>query len=174
MASAACNVRSFSVTTWLARSVSTRPAGRPPPEALRRRHVAQGGDAEKVGGGLALAAPLVVRGIDKPPPRGRVEDHHLRPRRQRHRFVCSERQSISRACPARPAAEIIWSMMPQRTPTHSFSARCPNFAIVAASQGKPDTAANARATANSRAAEDDKPAPTGTSPAITPCQPRRG
>ena len=62
-------------------------------------------------------------------------------------------------------------MMPQRTPTHSFSARCPNLAMDAESQGRSDTAENARATAHSNAADEDNPAPTGTSPAITPSQP---
>ena len=35
--------------------------------------------------------------------------------------------------------------MPQLTPTHSFSARCPSLAMVAASQGQSEMAAKARA-----------------------------
>ena len=62
-------------------------------------------------------------------------------------------------------------MMPQFTPTHLFSALCPSFAIVAASQGRLPTAANARAVAISSAAEEERPAPSGTSPASTPSQP---
>ena len=41
------------------------------------------------------------------------------------------------------------------------------FAIAGASQGKFPTAANARAVAISSAAEDERPAPSGTSPAST-------
>ncbi len=84
--------------------------------------------------------------------------------------VSSERQSIRSACPALPAAEIIWSMMPQLTPTHLFSARCPNFAIATASQGSCEIRVKARTVAISSAAEEESPAPIGTSPAKTPSQ----
>ncbi len=62
-------------------------------------------------------------------------------------------------------------MMPQFTPIHLFSARWPSLAIPAGSQGKPQATAKARAVAISTAAEDDKPAPRGTSPESTPSQP---
>jgi len=41
------------------------------------------------------------------------------------------------------------------------------------SQGQPETAAKARAVATSRAAEEESPAPWGTSPSSTPCQARK-
>jgi len=85
----------------------------------------------------------------------------------------SERQSINTACPARPVAEINWSMMPQFTPTQRFSARWPSLAMGTGSQGQPETAAKARAVATSRAAEEESPAPWGTSPSSTPCQARK-
>ena len=62
-------------------------------------------------------------------------------------------------------------MMPQLTPTHLFSARCPSLAIAAGCQASPLAAANARAVAISKAAEEESPAPSGTSPASTPSQP---
>ncbi len=65
-------------------------------------------------------------------------------------------------------------MMPHFMPTHSFSARWPALAICAASHGQRPAAAKARAAAISTAADDDSPAPMGTSPASTPSQPRIG
>src|SRR5690606_29418102 len=62
-------------------------------------------------------------------------------------------------------------MIPQFTPTHWFSAFCDKSAIFAGSQATPEMAANARAVASSIDADDDKPAPIGTSPATTPFQP---
>ena len=63
-------------------------------------------------------------------------------------------------------------MMPHFTPTHSFSAFWPSKAMRGASHGKPDAALKARATANSKEAEEDSPAPMGTSHTVTPSQPR--
>ena len=85
--------------------------------------------------------------------------------------VFSERQSISTAWPSSPAAEIIWSMIPQFTPTQRFSARWARRAIAPASQSIPETAAKARAVASSSAALEERPAPMGTSLAITPSHP---
>ena len=55
-------------------------------------------------------------------------------------------------------------MMPQLTPTHWFSARWPSLAIAAGSQASSPAAAKARAVAISKAADDESPAPRGTSP----------
>ena len=62
-------------------------------------------------------------------------------------------------------------MIPQFMPTHWFSAICETRAMAGASHGQPDTAANARATTSSKAADDESPAPIGTSPASMPSQP---
>ena len=78
---------------------------------------------------------------------------------------------MSMAWPARPVEEINWSMMPQFTPIHLFSDRCPSLAWATASQAMSLTAAKARAVAISSAAEEESPAPRGTSPASTPSQP---
>ena len=83
----------------------------------------------------------------------------------------SVRQSIRSACPASPAAEIIWSMMPQLTPTHWFSARWPSCAISVGDQTRLPATAKARNVASSTAALDARPAPSGTSPASDPAQP---
>jgi hypothetical protein len=64
-------------------------------------------------------------------------------------------------------------MIPQLTPTHLFSAFWPRRAMGAGSQGRPEAAANARAVAISMEAEEDRPAPSGTSPATTPSKPLR-
>jgi hypothetical protein len=88
--------------------------------------------------------------------------------------VSSERQSMSRQLLRTPQAEIIWSMIPQPTPTHSFSARWASRAIADGSHGRSAAPAKARAVASSSAALDESPAPTGTSPATTPSQPRDG
>ncbi len=63
-------------------------------------------------------------------------------------------------------------MIPQFTPTQSFSAFWPRRASRTASHGYPDAAVKARAVAISKAADEDSPAPIGTSPASTPSQPR--
>ena len=44
---------------------------------------------------------------------------------------------MSMAWPARPVEEINWSMMPQFTPIHLFSDRCPSLAWATASQAMP-------------------------------------
>jgi hypothetical protein len=84
------------------------------------------------------------------------------------------RQSISSAWPSTPAAPISWSMMPLCTPTHRFSTRCIARAMAGGSQAKPLDAAKAAATASSTAADDDRPAPRGTSEASAPSKPRKG
>jgi hypothetical protein len=79
---------------------------------------------------------------------------------------------MSIAWPASPVAEINWSMMPQLTPTHSFSARCASSAISVGCQATEQDAANARAAASSSAALELSPAPTGTSPIMMPSHPQ--
>ncbi len=48
----------------------------------------------------------------------------------------SERQSITSAAPATPQAAMYWSMMPQRMPTKSFSARWQMRATATGSKGR--------------------------------------
>ena len=125
------------------------------------------------GGGFALAAPLVVGRIDQAAPRGRVEHDHRRARRKRHRFgvqrAAVDEQRVSG--PTRRGDHLI----------HDAAAHADPFVLGALAELRhpsprpravSDTAANARATASSSAADDDSPAPTGTSPVITPSQPR--
>ena len=58
-------------------------------------------------------------------------------------------------------------------PTQAFSARCPRRASRDGSHSRFEVTAKARAEAISSAADDDSPAPMGTSPARTPCQATR-
>ena len=76
----------------------------------------------------------------------------------------NERQSNSMACPLRLALAAIWSMIPHCTPTRWFSASCASRAMSTGSHGISNRPHIARATASSNAADDDNPAPTGTSP----------
>ena len=85
--------------------------------------------------------------------------------------AASERQSRSSAHPGRETADANWSMRPQFIPTYRFSAFWPSLAIRTASHGRPPAAAKARAAASSREAEDDRPAPIGTSPSTTASRP---
>ena len=62
--------------------------------------------------------------------------------------------------------ETIWSIPPVRAPTTSFSTFCPNPAKAGGSRPNPHSSFTATATAHSTAAEDDKPAPVGTSEQI--------
>jgi hypothetical protein len=62
-------------------------------------------------------------------------------------------------------------MIPQRNPIHSFSARCASCDIRVASHSSSEESANARAAAMSNAADDDRPAPIGISPATVPSHP---
>ena len=57
-------------------------------------------------------------------------------------------------------------MMPQFIPTHSFSARWQNLAFQGCHSQLP-TLVKALAIASSNAAEEESPAPIGTSPAAT-------
>jgi len=62
-------------------------------------------------------------------------------------------------------------MMPQLTPIRSISTRWHRRAMSAGSQAKPPAAWNARATASENEADEDSPAPTGTSVPTTPLKP---
>ncbi len=64
-------------------------------------------------------------------------------------------------------------MIPHFIPTQAFSARWALSAIGFGSQARALLAARARAAASSTAAEEESPAPMGTSPASTPSNPRR-
>src|SRR4051812_40155009 len=72
------------------------------------------------------------------------------------------RQSRNTAASRRLSSDADWSRMPVGAPTTSFSARCPTSTNV--SRGSPSchTSLRANATALSMAADDERPAPTGT------------
>ena len=75
----------------------------------------------------------------------------------------SERVSSSSAR-SRPARlDAIWSMMPQRTPAWTISARCASWAMRTSSSGWRVRSRSARKVATSSAALDDSPTPIGTS-----------
>jgi hypothetical protein len=75
----------------------------------------------------------------------------------------SERQSSSSAWPAWLSSDADWSMMPDGTPTNSFSARRAIAASSPRGTGVPASSVRASAVAHSSAAEEDRPAPAGTS-----------
>jgi hypothetical protein len=54
-------------------------------------------------------------------------------------------------------------MMPDGTPTYSFSARCATRGRSVTGRSRPPRSTSAVSTAHSSAAEDERPAPTGTS-----------
>ena len=60
--------------------------------------------------------------------------------------------------------EAIWSITPLGTPTNAFSARCASSASSAGGSPRPSRSASAAATEHSSAADEDRPAPCGTSP----------
>ena len=62
-------------------------------------------------------------------------------------------------------------MIPQFMPTYRFSALWPTFAIRTGSHVIPAAPQKARAVASSSAAEEDSPAPMGTSPSTTASSP---
>src|SRR5204863_1230138 len=59
-----------------------------------------------------------------------------------------------------------WSMIPQGIPTYEFSPRWASRGRLATGTGRSPRSHRAVRTAHSRAAEDDRPAPTGTSEVI--------
>ena len=65
-----------------------------------------------------------------------------------------------------------WSMIPVGAPTASFSAVRPTFAWSIGARPRLHSSSNAAAAAPSIAADDDNPAPTGTSEAIAMSSPR--
>ena len=77
--------------------------------------------------------------------------------------VSSVRQSSSSACPARQSSDADWSMMPVGTPANSFSARRAIVTSSARGTSRPASEVSASAVAHSSAAEEDSPAPAGTS-----------
>ncbi len=79
-------------------------------------------------------------------------------------------QSMRRTWPATPAALASWSMIPHGTPDARCSARWPSLA---SSSGGPSNP-SASATATSSAADDERPAPTGSVVSTTPTKPRAG
>ena len=80
--------------------------------------------------------------------------------------MCSKRAVSHQTCSAsrrRPSADANWSMMPEFTPTYAFSARCESSASRSRGSAPPASACNAIAVATSSAADDESPAPAGTS-----------
>ena len=79
----------------------------------------------------------------------------------------SERQSSLTALPLRPMSEANWSMIPQRTPMYSCSVICPMRASCSRVKPQPNMSFSANPTELSNAADDERPAPRGTSPPNT-------
>ena len=77
--------------------------------------------------------------------------------------VSSDRQSSSSACPAWDSSEADWSMMPVGTPTNSFSAWQVSATSSPRGTLRPPSEVSASAVAHSSAADEDRPAPAGTS-----------
>ena len=132
-------------------------------------------DAEYARGVFALRARrVVVLGVHES---AAVEVSRIAttaPRRQRHRVAWpgSGSRSAGHALPARPRPTS-GSMIPQRTPIHSFSARCASAAMRTRIPGQVRAPPQRRARpTTSSAADDERPAPMGTSPATTPSHPR--
>ncbi len=84
-----------------------------------------------------------------------------------------ERQSSLRTVFARPWMLMNWSMMPQRTPTNSFSAFWASLTRARLSRPRPKRALRAKARPPSIAADEDMPAPMGMSPPKTQLTPPR-
>ena len=72
------------------------------------------------------------------------------------------RQSIRRACPARPKSEASWSISPPGTPVAAISAADANRAASTPATGAPARSARAWVSATASAELDDSPEPTGT------------
>ena len=75
-------------------------------------------------------------------------------------------QSNKSAWPALPISEIDWSIIPQGTPTKSFSAFWVNRARSFTFRFNWNSSFKAVATLHSKAAEEERPAPNGTLPSI--------
>jgi hypothetical protein len=88
--------------------------------------------------------------------------------------VSSDRQSSSSARPARHSSEADWSMMPEGTPTNSFSARRASAASSPRGTSTEASDVSASAVAHSSAAEEDSPAPAGTDESIAMQAPGTG
>ena len=84
------------------------------------------------------------------------------------------RQSSSSACPAWQSSAADWSMMPVGTPTKSFSARRAIAASSVRGTSSPASWVRASATAHSRAADEDSPAPCGRSESMASRAPGTG
>ena len=97
------------------------------------------------------------------------------PRRSGTGATARLRRSSRTAWPERPKSAASWSRSPVRAPTHAFSTREHRRASSRRSgSGRPAWARSASARATPSAAEDDSPAPRGTSPAIVSVPPRGG
>ena len=89
-------------------------------------------------------------------------------------LVSPERQSSSSAWPASQSSDADWSMIPHGTPAKSFSARCAAAASAGRVMSSWYRSASASATEHSSAADEDRPAPRGTSESITSRAPPAG
>ena len=77
-----------------------------------------------------------------------------------------DRMSHSNACPATPRSEANWSIPPVGAPTTSFSTARDRESSAPSSSPRPYASSTARTAAQTTAAEEDRPAPSGTSESI--------
>ena len=131
------------------------------------RHVAQGRDAQLPSGLLAAAAAGAVLAVGVLVRRLGVDDEDGQPvagEVERARPACRGCACRrSRTCPASPRRLTSWSIPPVGAPTASFSTSRVSAKTASSSRPRPRWSSTARTTEQTRAADDDRPAPVGTS-----------
>ena len=162
----ASSTRAFSVTTWRTRrritgSGSSLQSGIQVGDVSQRRH------AEHPRGLLTAGSASCVFTVDQRMRCLGVQDQDLqasagwcRIEPVRHRRFGSRRTARGRRCTKWQAA---WSIKPVGAPTKAFSARLASLARSSPAMSRSLRSARAVSTAHSSAADDDKPAPVGTS-----------
>ncbi len=134
-------------------------------------HVAQRRHPEQPGGVLAAGPAGGVLAVDQGVRGPGVQHQQLQPGggagRARTGSSAWLRQSKNRAWPAVLRVEAAWSISPVGAPTNSFSARRASLARSSGAISSPSRSTSAVSTAHSSAAEEDRPAPTGTSEVST-------
>ena len=87
---------------------------------------------------------------------------------------CCDRVSMNSTCPAVHCSDAVWSMIPQGMPATSCSTRWAQRASSCRSVAQPVRSSMASRVAHVMAADDDRPAPTGTSDSRARSQPWSG